>query len=342
MKIKKILKSSVLLLMDISGINILYRWINRDKAIIIMYHGICEGDFDVLSGYDERHLPKSSFRKQIKYLKDKGYSLISMAALVDKIERGQKLGKNVVLTFDDGFQNVVDNAYPIMRELNVKGCFFLVSGLTGTDQLLWTDEVETAIRNAQGDSFKFSFKGEKIEYQLGGKFLREQAMDDVKAKLRTLPNKERWEHLKQFETMEKTDTPDEFKITDWEQIKELDPEIMEIGCHSRSHPNCGNLTSDDEIKEEIVLSKKEIEAKLGKEVHHFCYPAGSYNQRIADEVRQSGCKSAVTVKGGFVENDSDLFKLNRMTPDKSFILFKTRISGSNQLFRFIRLFKGSS
>ncbi len=336
MKLLKPFKLTLLWFMDILGINTIYRWHNRNKAIIIMYHGICENDFDILVDYDERQLSKSSFRKQLRYLQRKGFSFISMTELINKMNNGGKLGKSVVLTFDDGFQNIINNAYPIIREFKAKGCLYLISGLTGTDQLLWTDYVETVIRNQGTDSIVFHFKGQIIKYNPKTKKSREQTMKDIKAKLRTLSNKGRFEHLAQFNSTKLTDIPEEFKIINWEQIGELDPEIMEIGNHSRSHPNCDVLTSDEELEEEIFLSKKEIEDKIGRPVKHFCYPSGSYNKGVSEKVRQSGCQSAVTINMGFVDNNSDLFQLNRITPDESFILFKTRISGSSQLFRYFR------
>lgn len=334
----KVFKLFLSWLIDILGINAFYRYLNRNKAIIIMYHGICEDDFDLLVDYDERHISKSSFRKQLGYLQRKGFSFINMTELVNQINNGAKLGKNVVLTFDDGFQNIKNNACPIMREYNAKGCFYLVSSFTGTDRLLWPDYIETVIRNQGNDSFNFFYRGEEIGYNLGNKRSREQAMSDIVWKLFDIPNnKERLSHLDQFSSVILTEIPEEFKLINWEQIKDLDPEFMEIGNHSRSHPNCVSLISKEELTEEIILSKKDIEDKTGRPVKHFCYPFGSYDQAVTDKVKQSGCKSAVTTNVGFIDNNSDLFKLNRITPEESFILFKTRISGSSQLFKYFRL-----
>ena len=333
---KSILKNSILWFLDTIGVNRLFRWINRDKAIILMYHGICNDEFDLLIGYDERHLPVSVFKKQLDYLSNNGYQFTSMTELINKIVNHEKIGKNVVLTFDDGFLNVINNAYPLMLQFNAKGCYYLVSGLTGEEQLLWTDYVETAIRNINTHSFSFSFRGEDVCYDLGNKQLREATMVDIKTKLRTLSNRERLDHLKQFDSVILSEIPDDFRIASWEQISELDPEMMEIGNHSKSHPNCGNLSSDEELEEEIILSKQELETKAGRKVNHFCYPAGSYNQEVIDKVIRSESKSATTVNSGFVTSDSNLFKLNRMNPDKSFLLFKSRISGSNQIFRLIK------
>ena len=48
----------------------------------------------------------------------------------------QDVGKLAVLTFDDGFKNVLRNAYPAMKEQEAKGCLYVVSSLVGSRELL--------------------------------------------------------------------------------------------------------------------------------------------------------------------------------------------------------------
>lgn len=328
-----------LLFLNISGINALCRLFHRNKAIILYYHGICDDSFNLLKGYDERHITRSGFREQLAYLLRKGYAFASMTELINTMKNKGKLGKKVVLTFDDGFRNVVRNAYPIMREFNAKGCFYLVTALIGTDEPIWTDYVETAIRSQEPGQYQFDFNGEKITYMLTDKKSYEYAMKDIKTKLRTIPNATRIEHLKQFGSVKPESIPEEFFLANWEEIKGLPPDVLEIGSHTRSHPNCANFTSEAEYEEEINQSKKDIEGIIRREVAHFCYPAGSFNQEAIDKVRQSGYQSAVTVENGFVDNHSDLYQLKRIAPSENLLVFKSRISGSNIMLRRIRALK---
>jgi peptidoglycan/xylan/chitin deacetylase (PgdA/CDA1 family) len=326
----------LLWIINAMGMNALFRVINRDKAIILWYHGICDDGFDLLKGYDERHISRSCFREQLAYLKRKGYSFVSMTELVNTVKNKGRLGKKVVLTFDDGFRNIVENAYPIMREFNAKGCFYLVTDLIVADKLLWTDYVETVIRSQEPGHFQFDFKGEKFTYILTDKKSCEYAMKDIKAKLRNIPNPEMLEHFKQLGDVQTENIPKEFIIANWDEIKALDTNILEIGSHTRSHPNCTNLTSNKELEDEIHRSKKDIEDIIGREVEHFSYPAGSFNQEVIDMVIQGGYKSAVTIKNGFVDIHSELYQLKRIDPDENPLMFKSRISGTTSVLRRIR------
>lgn len=87
---KKILEKLVLLFLDISGINMLFSLFNQDKAIILCYHGICDKPFNLLKDYDQRHIPKLLFEKQLRYLKRKGYSFVTLSELMDIFEHKKK------------------------------------------------------------------------------------------------------------------------------------------------------------------------------------------------------------------------------------------------------------
>ncbi len=334
--IKTYLRILLLRALDISGINALCRTLNRHKAIILWYHGISDDGFGLLRGFDERHIPKSLFRKHLEYLKRQGYIFVSMTDLLNAIKNKKRIDKFVVLTFDDGFRNIVENAYPIMKDFSAKGCFYLVSDLIGTNELLWTDFVETVIRNQKKGNFQFVFKGEKIDYVLDDKYSYQDAMKDIKAKLRSISDRARHEHLEQFNSIELDDVPREFTMATWEQINQLDKNLLEIGSHTRRHPNCVNLTSNEELEDEIKNSKVDIEKNTGYQIKHFCYPAGSYDDRVVAKVIEYGYESAVTTAQGFNDESSDLYRLKRIEANEQFLFFKAGVSGSYNLLRRIK------
>jgi peptidoglycan/xylan/chitin deacetylase (PgdA/CDA1 family) len=252
-----------------------------------------------------------------------------MSELIDCYKSNRKVGKIVVLTFDDGYRNIVTNAYPIMRELNAKGCYYLVSRLIGSEDLLWTDYIETIVRNSKKGKFEFFFKEEKLVYNLIDKKSYEKTMRDIKKKLRTIPNKDRINHLKQFDHIKITDFPNEFIFANWSEIKSLDKTILEVGSHTRNHPDLPNLSLSNEFEEELKNSKAEIEKMVDYEINHFCYPAGKYNDTIIRYLNEYGYKSAVTtIIPGFNNKNTNLYELKRIETSEDFIVFKFLISGT--------------
>ena len=329
---KHVLQKLVLLTLDALGVNALFRFFNRNKALIIWYHGVCDDGFDLLKGYDERHIPKSLFRKQVEFLKRKNYVFVTLSELVETIEEKKSTKKLAVLTFDDGFRNVVENAYPIMEELSAKGCFYLVSNLIGENRLLWTDYIETLIRNTRSREFKFIFKGEQISYELNSTKSRQKAMRDIKRKLRSVSDTERQEHLRQFDD-NLEDIPKEFLFADWDQIRTLNRAILEVGSHTRNHPDCRGLVSDLEFENELMNSKKDIEQRIGCGVAHYCYPgSSSFDERVIirvnEYVKRYGYASATTTIPGLNDQNSDPYTLKRIVATENFLLFKAETSGS--------------
>ncbi|MBN2134866.1 MAG: polysaccharide deacetylase family protein [Acidobacteria bacterium] len=327
-KIKSSFIACILFILDICGINALFRKLNQEKAIILWYHGVCDESFNLT----DRHLPKSVFRKQLSYLKDKGYIFITLSELVNILQSGGKINKYVVLTFDDGFKNVIGNALPIMRELGVKGCFYLVSDLAGTNNLLWTDQVEVAVRNLGERNFQFNFNDATFHYRLENESSYQAAFNDIKSKLRSVADKQRIEYMQQFRLPPDADIAEEFFMADWQQIRDLDSDILEIGSHTRNHPNCTSLIYNEEVEDEIKNSRLIIEKQIDRPTEHFCYPAGAYDDRVISAVKNAGYKSAATIEYGFNDANTDLYRLKRLSADPQFLLFKSRISGSYALF----------
>jgi peptidoglycan/xylan/chitin deacetylase (PgdA/CDA1 family) len=72
------------------------------------------------------------FEEHMKYLSENGYSSIGLNELPCAVESGDSTGRFVVLTFDDGYRDFCDNAYPILEKYGFKATVFLASGLMGS------------------------------------------------------------------------------------------------------------------------------------------------------------------------------------------------------------------
>jgi peptidoglycan/xylan/chitin deacetylase (PgdA/CDA1 family) len=75
-----------------------------------------------------------------------------------------------------------------------------------------------------------------------------------------------------------------------EQVRELDAQGFEIGCHSMTHPYLSDIW-EPELKREIVDAKQKIEQILGHALDHFSCPGGRYDQRTLAMARQAGFKT---------------------------------------------------
>jgi len=101
------------------------------------------------------------------------------------------------------------------------------------------------------------------------------------------------------------------KMLTWQEIKALDAAGFTIGSHTVDHPILTDIPMD-QVKLELIDSKKILEQGLGKKIDYFCYPHGRYNNEIAKLVQESGYRAATTTRQGLVTAEANPYLLNRI------------------------------
>jgi peptidoglycan/xylan/chitin deacetylase (PgdA/CDA1 family) len=102
--------------------------LRRIRVPILMYHYVSTPP----PGSDEYRINLSieptMFRQHLQYLKDNGYTTISLYDLDAALSEGAALpAKPVVLTFDDGYSDHYVNAFPLLREFGMTATFFIIT-----------------------------------------------------------------------------------------------------------------------------------------------------------------------------------------------------------------------
>jgi peptidoglycan/xylan/chitin deacetylase (PgdA/CDA1 family) len=104
---------------------------------ILLYHQI--EDITPPSQYFMR---PTDFKAQMEALHDWGYTPIPVSLLAEAINTGAKLPpRPIVITFDDGDENVYTNAFPVMRDLGFPGVLYIISSALGSKSHLTSNEV---------------------------------------------------------------------------------------------------------------------------------------------------------------------------------------------------------
>jgi peptidoglycan/xylan/chitin deacetylase (PgdA/CDA1 family) len=105
-------------------------------------------------------------------------------------------------------------------------------------------------------------------------------------------------------------------ILRWDEIVALDRgSAFRFEAHSVTHPNL--LAVDDAAAErEIAGSRAALEARLGRPVAGFCYPAGLYGPRERNLVARAGFRAATTCEPGANHPTTDPLALRRIPVDR--------------------------
>ena len=109
---------------------------------IFVYHDIVNNDSELM--YDYMQTTKTTFEKQIIGLKNSGYDFITYEQLQKfKNEELKLKKKSCILTFDDGYKGVYENAYPIAKKYNIPFTMFIITDTMNTDNVIsWENAKE--------------------------------------------------------------------------------------------------------------------------------------------------------------------------------------------------------
>ena len=97
---------------------------------VLMYHHVEPIDLAKANKRTGLDVPPEMFRSQMEYLNKNGYQSITPSDLVNFFDNGTPMpSKPILITFDDGYVDNGDLAFPIMRELGIKGTIYIPTGL---------------------------------------------------------------------------------------------------------------------------------------------------------------------------------------------------------------------
>jgi peptidoglycan/xylan/chitin deacetylase (PgdA/CDA1 family) len=147
-----------------------------DKKInlpVLMYHRIDTGSSDrIAAGLT---VSPKNFESQVKYLADNGFNTVSLSDAYRALHQNISLPtKSVVLTFDDGYEDNYNYAFPILKKYNKAATFFVITGAIGNKAYLNKEQIKEmsaagmAIESHTVDHLDLATTNvEKLTYELG-------------------------------------------------------------------------------------------------------------------------------------------------------------------------------
>jgi peptidoglycan/xylan/chitin deacetylase (PgdA/CDA1 family) len=259
-------------------------------------------------------MPTDVFERQIRYVAAH-YTVLAVEDLVDRMSSGRIPRDSVAITFDDGYRDNLTHAAPILARYRVPATVFLATGFIGTGKVPWYDRLAIALKCTTRRSLS-SPSGEELP--LANVTARVAALGRLQAHLKTLPEE-------QFQTtlasvLEGLDVsikaPPKDLMLSWDDVLALRGLGFRIGAHTVSHPILSRL-SVERAREEILRSRRAIEAAVGLAPRAFAYPNGGqadYTPAVVDLVRAAGFTCAVTTRFGMNTKATSPWELRRGQP----------------------------
>ena len=313
----------------------------RNALLILMYHRI-------LPRSDPRHpmeqpgmiVEPDTFRMHLRELK-KLFTPVSLSEWIAKARSGESLpAKAVAITFDDGWRDNYEYAYPHLQAESFPATIFLVSDLIGTRRTFWPEQLMKILVDAANSADNAVWTTPEFRWlaDLDGKTTfvdRPPTVDELDAVVRQakrFSEETLYTHIDAMSTLIPT-TPDQpIDILNWDQIHEMDGSgLVSFGSHTRNHTRMSNGLSHDLMWDEVVGSKKLLEENIGKPISTFCYPNGDITESAARLVSEHYDASLTTQTGWNNAGNIDFYHLKRIGIHQDISVDKTaflaRLSG---------------
>ena len=290
--------------------------------VILMYHRVLPSGIVEEEGIQAgMYVQPETFERQLIFLKEH-FEIQSIRQFMNHCGKERHLEKPCCLiTFDDGWYDFYQYAFPILFKHNAPATVFLPTDYIGTPKRFWTSrlaELLTQLGNVKRHKPKsvsvgpvMAIVNEIISYSGPYHSRLERAVDVLKSQSHN--------HIEEVLSILNGyvggwKKEQERDFISWDEVAEIfRTDLVSFGSHTASH-RILTMLSEKEIRKELETSMERLlkEGIVKRDLLSFCYPNGDYNDAIAAMVEGSGYKLAFTTKNGWNRVNQDLFKLKRI------------------------------
>lgn len=282
----------------------------RPRALVLVYHRLGEPVFDPFG----QAVTSSNFARHLTILRS-NYRLETVHGLLNALDDIAVEDGTVVVTFDDGYADVLQNAAPIAAEKGVPLHLFVTVQSVVDGTRFWWDRLAAAL--VGNDAVQQTLQLGEVRLQLDDGRSRTAAYRAVHTRLKGLLPEERGRQLDEVfsQVSEREDIDLGRPLTPGELSTFAATTGMEVGAHTLSHPVLGALPGDEQ-RRELAESRSTLRELTGRNVDTVAYPFGKATDINAET---PGIAADLGYVGGFttiaelVTNRADPLLLPRLT-----------------------------
>jgi peptidoglycan/xylan/chitin deacetylase (PgdA/CDA1 family) len=240
--------------------------------------------------------------RTIEHLRRRQIDIVSMDEVRRRLAEGDFARYFVALTFDDGYRDNLEFAWPVLKRHGVPFTLYIATSFPDRLGELWWVALERLI--ARTDRVMVEMDGKARAFDTGLASEKRNAFGKVYWWLRGLEDEtELRKAMRDLAGRYGVDmtAPCRELCMDWSEIAKLaaDP-LCTIGAHTINHVFLSKV-SEDVARAEMQRSAEVIEAALGTRPEHFAYPYGDASAAGAREfslAAKLGFATAVTTQPG--------------------------------------------
>ena len=273
----------------------------------------------------------------VDYLRRAELDLVSLDEMHRRLRERDFAKRFVCLTFDDGYRDTLQYAYPILKAAGVPFAVYVATSFPDRLGELWWLVLEAVI--ARNSRVALQIDGRNRAFDCGTVEDKRALYEELYWWLRSRPTEAEMRAIvHNLAACYHVDIAAfcQDLCMGWPELAQLaaDP-LVTIGAHTVTHPMLAKLPADA-VRSEMDMSRSVIEAALMKRPEHLAYPVGDPTSAGAREFKiaaELGFKTAVTTRPGvlFAGHSEHLTALPRIS-----------LNGEYQRLRYVRVLLSGS
>ncbi len=290
----------------------------RGAGVIFMLHHVVPEANEEFSPNRILRITPDFLENVIERVEDAGFDIISLDEVHWRMTEGTFDRPFAAFTFDDGYRDNIEFAYPIFKKRELPFAIYVPSDFAEGHGDLWWLALEKVI--AEVDELQVRMEGDIRRFICRSTQEKEQTFHAIYWWLRRIDEKEARIVVRELCRGIGFDSAELGRklLMNWDELRAIcnDP-IITIGAHTVGHYALAKL-STAEVRHEIETGARRIEQQLGRAPMHLSYPYGGEESAGAREfqiAKELGFKTAVTTRKGSVhaEHGNHLMALPRVS-----------------------------
>lgn len=281
----------------------------RERLVVLIYHRVLR-EPDPMRDFD---VDAAAFDWQMQLL-SRAFTVLPLHEALTRLEMGKLPRRAVCITFDDGYRDNHEVAFPILKRWGLPATFFIASGYLDGGAM-WNDVVIEAVRRAPGPELDLRVFDLGV-HRIADMARRAEVAMTLLLRMKYMESVERAAQAERLAEKVGVALPKDLMMRS-EQVRALREGGMDIGGHTVSHPILTRV-SDDDAWREISLGKRHLEDIVGARIVHFAYPNGRPNKDYTEVhvkmAQRAGFKAAFSTAWGSARANMDRWQLPRVMP----------------------------
>ncbi|MCT4665488.1 MAG: polysaccharide deacetylase family protein [Flavobacteriales bacterium] len=265
----------------------------RGHSVIFMLHRVSPIDHKRLFPNENLKVSPEFLENFILEAKKKGIQFISLNELHHQLVSNTLQKSTFVITFDDGYKDNFEVAYPILKKHQIPFTIYLNTGMPERNIKMWWYALEEYLLKEEKVNINNELVSNRSTLEKEANFMK------IRTYLLSLSQEEILTYFKN-QNIDWESYPKELGMT-WDQIRVLvnDP-LVQIENHTDSHPNMALLNQENFTKE-IETCNQLFSKETGVNTAHFAFPFGSDNEakkRDFEWIKNFDFKTSVSTRKG--------------------------------------------